>query len=110
MTKHTSGPWVLEYEKDGAFTLRASDVRGTGLVICQRNIETPNPHEGTANAYLICAAPLLRDALSALIGAETREELLAMEFVIRSSVAPAADKAASINAIHALLATIPANG
>ena len=49
---------------------------------------------------------LLRSALAELVGANTREELELMEIGIRALPAPATDKAVSINAIHALLATI----
>ena len=48
----------------------------------------------------------LRTALSGLIGAETKEELKAMEFSMRSIPAPDADKAVSINAIHVLMETM----
>ena len=44
----------------------------------------------------------LKSALSGLIGAETKEELDAMEHAIRSTVAPDSDKASVINAIDAL--------
>lgn len=53
------------------------------------------------------AAATLRAALVTLVGADGREELEAMEAAIRVSVAPAVDKAAGIDAIHALLATLP---
>jgi hypothetical protein len=49
---------------------------------------------------------LLRAALVGLIGVSTREELEQMEAYMRLASTPAADKAASIDAIHALLATI----
>ena len=48
----------------------------------------------------------LRAALVGLIGASTKVELEAMEFSMRSVPAPDADKAVSINAIHALLETL----
>jgi hypothetical protein len=51
---------------------------------------------------------LLRSALTGLIGAETEGELRQIEAALRVLPAPAADKAASINAIHALLSTTPA--
>lgn len=44
----------------------------------------------------------LKAALVGLIGAETREELDAMEVIIRSTPAPDSDKAVAINAIDAL--------
>ena len=48
----------------------------------------------------------LRDALSALIGVSTKDELKEMEVTMRTIVAPDADKAVSINAIHVLLETL----
>jgi hypothetical protein len=52
---------------------------------------------------------LLRTALAGLIGADTEAELQQMEAAMRLLPAPEADKAVSINAIHALLATMPPN-
>ena len=51
----------------------------------------------------------LRAALVGLIGADTEQELREMEATMRLLPAPEADKAVSINAIHALLATLPPN-
>ena len=51
----------------------------------------------------------LRAALVGLIGADTEQELREMEATMRLLPAPEADKAVSINAIHALLATMPPN-
>lgn len=45
----------------------------------------------------------LRGALAGFIGADTREELTAMEATIRTTPAPESDKAVAINAIEALL-------
>jgi len=47
----------------------------------------------------------LRDALSGLVGASTKKELEQLEFGIRMTSAPDADKAAMINAIHVLIET-----
>lgn len=49
----------------------------------------------------------LRSALIGLVGAETVDELKSMEAAMRLLPAPDADKAVYINAIHALIATIP---
>jgi hypothetical protein len=46
----------------------------------------------------------LRDALAGLIGASTPEELNAMELGVRSTPACDEDRAAALNAIHALRA------
>lgn len=53
---------------------------------------------------------LLRSALAGLIGVNSEAELRQMEGVMRSLPIPDTDKAVSINAIHALLATIPTAG
>lgn len=50
---------------------------------------------------------LLRSALIGLIGAETEEDLRQMEVIMRALSITDADRVASINAIHALLATMP---
>ena len=50
---------------------------------------------------------LLRGALVGLVGADTQHELEQMELAVRLLPAPAEDKAATINAIHALIATLP---
>lgn len=49
----------------------------------------------------------LRKALAGLIGAETKEELEAMEAAMRMMPGIEADKIAGINAIHALLSEVP---
>lgn len=49
----------------------------------------------------------LRAALAALICADGREELEQMEIVMRAMPAPARDKAATIDALHALMDTLP---
>ncbi|BCS49583.1 hypothetical protein HQ399_02680 [Aeromonas jandaei] len=51
---------------------------------------------------------MLRSALAGLIGADTEAELRQMEAIMRTIDITDADRAASINAIHALLATMPA--
>lgn len=50
---------------------------------------------------------LLRAALVSLIGADGKDDLQQMEATLRLLPAPEADKAVSINAIQALLATLP---
>ena len=50
----------------------------------------------------------LRDALAALVGSGDADELRGMELAMRELPAPADDKAVTINAIHALIATAPA--
>ena len=48
----------------------------------------------------------LHRALVGLVGASTKTELQMMELMMRSACAPSADKAASIDAIHALLESL----
>lgn len=52
----------------------------------------------------------LRAALVGLVGVDGRAELEQLEAVMRLMPAPAADKAATIDAIHALIATLPTEG
>ncbi len=54
---------------------------------------------------VIVQRDMLRKALVALVGADDPDELRSMELVMRGLPAPEADKAATINAIHALLHT-----
>lgn len=49
---------------------------------------------------------LLLKALVGLVGVSSRDELGAMETVMRALPAPAVDKASMLDAIHALLATL----
>ncbi len=49
----------------------------------------------------------LRAALVGVVGVDGRKELEQMEGLLRLMQVPMADKAASIDAIHALLATLP---
>jgi hypothetical protein len=82
--------------------------------------ETPAHGDGVLTAHIkACKShpmrkaeqdvALLRSALVGLVGADSAEELRQMEVNIRLLPAPAEDKAVSINAIHALLATLPFN-
>ncbi|MBF0350923.1 MAG: hypothetical protein HQM11_07805 [SAR324 cluster bacterium] len=50
---------------------------------------------------------LLRNALAGMVGVSDKAELEQMEMAVRVIPAPEADKIASLNAIHALLATLP---
>lgn len=52
-------------------------------------------------------ADRLRNALSQLVGASDVAELKGMEVAIRAAAAPAEDKVAILDAIHALIATAP---
>jgi hypothetical protein len=50
---------------------------------------------------------LLRNALAGLVGASDKAELEQLELAMHVLPAPEADKIASLNAIHSLLATLP---
>ena len=69
------------------------------------------PKATLLTSELILPAPkaMLRSALAGLIGADSEDELRQMEIAMRLLPAPDADKAVSINAIHALLATMTPN-
>lgn len=58
-------------------------------------------------AKMVREHAMLRAALIGLVGADTADELKGMEATMRILPAPEADKAVTINAIHALLATMP---
>jgi len=72
-----------------------------------------------ADAEAVCQCPkhpmrkaeadiaTLRTALVGLVGGDGKETLEQMEAALRIMPVPMADKAASIDAIHALLATLP---
>lgn len=53
---------------------------------------------------------LLRAALVKIVGVDGRTELEQMEAVMRLLPGPAEDKAETIDAIHALIATLPSEG
>ena len=54
-----------------------------------------------------CGDAEVRAALVGLVGVDTRAELEELEAALRLMRAPAKDKAATIDAVHALLATLP---
>ena len=55
--------------------------------------------------FVIQERDLLRSALAGIVGASEPDELRKMEVVMRSLPAPDQDKAVTLNAIHALIAT-----
>lgn len=97
--------------------MHVADVRGWGHITGQgacRLEEGEAIEIQSANARLIAAAPTLfaernrlRVALVQLVGVDGPAELAEMEAVMRLMPAPAEDKAATIDAIHALIATLP---
>lgn len=58
-------------------------------------------------AKVVAQRDQLRTALVKIVGVDGRDELEQMEVVMRLMPAPAEDKAATVDAIHALLATLP---
>lgn len=64
--------------------------------------------DGSTLDWLLDDYRVLRSALAAVVGVDGREELEAMEASLRLTVAPAADKAVLIDAIHVLIASLPA--
>ncbi|MGV1047704.1 MAG: hypothetical protein ACOYD4_04145 [Solirubrobacterales bacterium] len=52
---------------------------------------------------------ILRHALVGLVGVDGKKDLEAMNEALRSSAAPAEEKLAAVNAVHALLHTLPAS-
>lgn len=50
---------------------------------------------------------LLRAALVGLVGFDGRTDLEQLELIMRQMPMPAADKAVTIDAIHALISTLP---
>ena len=77
----------------------ASDVLTEHIKVCERH----PMRKAEADVAM------LRAALVGLVGADSEQELRQMEATMRLLPAPDADKAVSINAIHALLATMPSN-
>lgn len=73
-------------------------------------IATENAKDANARLALVTEQrDKLRVALVGLVGVDGKDELEHMECVIRLIPAPAQDKAATIDAIHALIATLPAS-
>lgn len=60
-----------------------------------------------AKQTLAADRAMLRRALAQLVGADTVEELQNMEAIMRVAPAPAKDRAAAIDAIHALIEVQP---
>lgn len=56
-------------------------------------------------SFVIKERDLLRSALAGIVGASEPDELRKIEVVMRSFPAPEQDKAVTLNAIHALIAT-----
>ena len=86
--------------------LRSENARlKSALLTNDTTIESANNAAGMLEAE----NARLRSALVGLIGADSEQELRQMEATMRLLPAPEEDKAVSINAIHALLATLPVN-
>ena len=82
------------------------DARASGSMVLTDHIKVCESHPmRKAEADIV----LLRSALVGLIGSDSEQELRQIEVTMRLLPAPDEDKAVSINAIHALLATLPFN-
>lgn len=83
-------------------------------VILRNNVLDPDddclaihPRFAQREQELCATVERLRQALSGLVGVSSRDELQQMEIAVRALPAPEADKVGTINAIHALLASLP---
>jgi hypothetical protein len=76
-------------------------------VILRNDILDPDVDHLALHPKFAANNKLLRDALAALVGSGDVTELRSMELAMRQLPAPDADKAVTINAIHALIATAP---
>jgi hypothetical protein len=97
---HAFGSWKLDVqppESDEIAFLRTRDAHADE-VIQARNQRL---------SELAVESDKLRAALVGIVGVDGRAELERMEVVMRMMPAPAEDKARTIDAIHALLATLP---
>jgi Spy/CpxP family protein refolding chaperone len=95
---------IIEGDLDRAaarYTLRPASAGYQG--IWKGGNELSNAETVQELNYMRRQCDQLRAALAGLIGAESEEELRTMEAMIRLTAAPDADKAAMLNAIHALL-------
>ena len=72
MTKHTEGPWALDYEQEeGAISICPAE---GGLPFAEVYINDGDPEEAEATARLIAAAPDLLAALCNLMGEVTQTQ------------------------------------
>lgn len=82
------------------------DTPAAGSAVLTEHIKVCERHPmRTAESHV----SMLRAALVGLVGSDSEQELRQMEATVRILPAPDADKAVSINAIHALLATMTPN-
>jgi len=103
-----------ETPSDGGVMVRVDPVyveqmRGDGLVGPFARIRLVEPEGSEPHLELTTSDTKhrLRAALAALVGVDGREDLEQLEAVMRLTPAPAEDKAVTIDAIHALIATLP---
>lgn len=82
-----------------------ANLRESEAAYDRHNLRVGIIHSAVADVIIALEAERdrLRTALAGLVGADSADELRAMEAVMRVLPAPDADKAAMRNAIHALL-------
>jgi hypothetical protein len=68
--KHTPGPWIVEYDKEGAWEVASPNGSRTNgyLVVCSRKAHHLMADQMNANARLIATAPELLEALQTIRG------------------------------------------
>ena len=89
-----------------------SELRRIDAIMARRPaLDKPTRWENIEHAISTASqADRLRSALAALVGVDGKAELEQMDFFLRSTPGPAEDRAAAIDAVHALLATLPKAG
>lgn len=76
--------------------------------ILRNDILDPNVDHLAIHPKFAAETKRLRDALAGIVGASDVDELRGMELAVRQLPEADEDRAAAINAIHALIATAPA--
>jgi hypothetical protein len=69
MSAYTKGPWIVEYDKEGAWEVASPNGSRTNgyLVVCSRKAHHLMADQMNANARLIAAAPELLEALQRIV-------------------------------------------
>ena len=99
---------ILHEAAEEILRLRA-ELRRIDAVMARRPaLDKPTRFENVEHAISTAShADRLRASLAALVGVDGKQELKQLELFLRSAPAPAEDRAVAIDAIHALLATLP---
>lgn len=101
---------IDDLNEAGFHAARRAETAEAALAQCQawRQEDADNlNHCIRAKQKLLDDRSMLRRALARLVGVDTVEELRNMETIMRAAPAPAQDKAAAIDAIHALIEVQP---